>query len=487
MELEQIAITIPHASRAADPSWRTEPEIDIERQTYLTERHALVADLERGIYPFQDIPLSRADVEWLLITQEDHSDPLDGQDGHRRRCIGVDLRGADLRQINLSNLPLARLLAGRSWVVQFPAIEEQCDMARVRLEGADLGGAHLEGAFLGGAHLEGAFLGGAHLEGAYLEWAHIDGARLEGAHLGEANLVGAHLEGCNLAGAHLVGANLVGAHLEGCNLAGAHLAGAILVGASLKGMPVPSDFLKRVRQWDKDVLPPADLRGAFFDSTTMLEDVVLGEEKFGFITLANLHWGGVNLSVVDWEAVTILGDERRARQTGWLYNYQGAVRAYRQLATVLREQGLNEEALQFAYRAQLLQRGVLWRQMLQLRRHGRKGLGRLAKKMVSYFFSWLLDLFAGYGYKPLRSLITYLIVIGLFMLIYFALGTGYGTHLSWWQSLAMSLTAFHGRLFLSDGLKSGGQQVFVTAIEAFVGLIIEVSLIAIYVQRLFRK
>src|SRR5256885_10878939 len=266
MELEQIAITIPHASRAADPSWRTEPEIDIERQTYLTERHALVADLERGIYPFQDIPLSRADVEWLLITQEDHSDPLDGQDGHRRRCIGVDLRGADLRQINLSNLPLARLLAGRSWVVQFPAIEEQCDMARVRLEGADLGGAHLEEAFLGGAHLEEAFLGGAHLEGAYLERAHLEGARLEGAHLGEANLVGAHLEGCNLAGAHLVGANLVGAHLEGCNLAGAHLAGAILVGASLKGMPVPSDFLKRVRQWDKDVLPPADLRGAFFDS-----------------------------------------------------------------------------------------------------------------------------------------------------------------------------------------------------------------------------
>jgi uncharacterized protein YjbI with pentapeptide repeats len=187
-----------------------------------------------------------------------------------------------------------------------------------------LGGAHLEEAFLGGAHLEEAFLGGAHLERAYLERARLEGASLEGA--------------------HLEGANLVGAYLEGCNLVGAHLEGANLVGASLKGMPAPADYLKRVRQWDKDVLPPADLRGAFFDSTTMLEDAVLGEEKFGFITLANLHWGGVNLSVVDWEAVTILGDERRARQTGWIYNYQGAVRAYRQLATVLREQGLNEYA-----------------------------------------------------------------------------------------------------------------------------------------------
>ncbi len=40
--------------------------------------------------------------------------------------------------------------------------------------------------------------------------------------------------------------------------------------------------------------------------------------------------------------------------------YRTAVRANRQLTTVLRGQGLNEEANHFAYRAQLLQR-VVWR------------------------------------------------------------------------------------------------------------------------------
>src|SRR2546422_11418207 len=48
--------------------WRTEPEIDAVRQKYLAERRAIVPDIEKGIYPFKDIRLTRADVEWLLAT-----------------------------------------------------------------------------------------------------------------------------------------------------------------------------------------------------------------------------------------------------------------------------------------------------------------------------------------------------------------------------------------------------------------------------------
>ncbi len=48
--------------------WRTEPEIDTERQRYLAERRAIAPDIEQGIYPFRGIKLSRADVEWLLAT-----------------------------------------------------------------------------------------------------------------------------------------------------------------------------------------------------------------------------------------------------------------------------------------------------------------------------------------------------------------------------------------------------------------------------------
>ncbi|HEX8035383.1 MAG TPA: hypothetical protein VF510_16120, partial [Ktedonobacterales bacterium] len=44
--------------------WRTEPEIDEERQRHLAERRAVQADIELGIYPFRDengsIKLTRA-------------------------------------------------------------------------------------------------------------------------------------------------------------------------------------------------------------------------------------------------------------------------------------------------------------------------------------------------------------------------------------------------------------------------------------------
>jgi uncharacterized protein YjbI with pentapeptide repeats len=486
--LEQAATTSSfYTWKKVDLPWRIEAEIDIERQVYLAERCASTVDIGQGIYPFKDIKLSRADIEWLLATHEDRRGPKDWSDESQRTRLGLDLRGADLRQMNLRALPLARMLGGRNWTVQFPSTDEQRDMARVHLEGADLGGAHLEEAYLGGAHLEEAYLGGAHLEEAYLGGAHLEGAHLEGASLVGAHLEGAHLEGASLVGAHLEGAGLVGAHLEGASLVGAHLEGAGLVGASLKGKPVPADYLKRVRQWDKDVLPPANLQGAFFDSKTVLEDVILGEEKYGFVSLADMHWGDVNLSVVDWEAVTMLGDERRALQTTWLYNYQGAVRAYRQLATVLRAQGLNEEAVHFAYRAEVLLRRVIWRQMLQLRREGRKGLPRLIQKMMNYLLSWLLDLFAGYGYKPIRSLISYLLVLIGFMLVYCALGMVYGPLPSWSELLALSVAALHGWVFLPNQLNLGSQQIFAGAIEAFVGLLLEVSLIVVFAQRFLKK
>src|ERR1700682_2576422 len=57
--------------------WRTEQEIDAERQKYLAERRAIVPDIEKGIYPFKDIKLSRADVEWLLATHENGRGPVD--------------------------------------------------------------------------------------------------------------------------------------------------------------------------------------------------------------------------------------------------------------------------------------------------------------------------------------------------------------------------------------------------------------------------
>jgi hypothetical protein len=86
--------------------------------------------------------------------------------------------------------------------------------------------------------------------------------------------------------------------------------------------------------------------------------------------------------------------------------FQAAVRANRQLAIALQAQGLNEEASRFAYRAQKLQRGVA-------RRQGKYG---------QFLFLLFLDLLAGYGYRPRRSLFWYFIIIFGFAAAYFVFG-----------------------------------------------------------------
>src|SRR5947209_6861594 len=120
--------------------WRTEPEIDAERQKYLAERRAIVPDIKQGIYPFKDIKLSRADVEWILATHESGSicGPVDWSDESQRGRLGLDLRGADLRHTNLQNLPLACIQGGLTRKEWLNATIEQTSMAAVHMEGANL-------------------------------------------------------------------------------------------------------------------------------------------------------------------------------------------------------------------------------------------------------------------------------------------------------------------------------------------------------------
>jgi len=159
--------------------WRTEPEIDAKRQEELSKRRDIVPDFEKGIYPFKGMKLSRADVEWLLATHEDEYEPSDWSN---ERYVSIDLRGADLRQVNLRRLPLARLYGSLGREQWEGATVEQRNIAGVHLEGAILREAHLEGAHLRNAHLEGADLASAHLEGAHLKNAHLEGVDLFRAH-----------------------------------------------------------------------------------------------------------------------------------------------------------------------------------------------------------------------------------------------------------------------------------------------------------------
>ncbi len=397
-----------------DQPWRTEPEIDAERQAYLTTRLSIQPDLDHGIYPFKDIPLRRADIEWLLATHENGRGPIDCHDEQQHGRTGIDLRGADLRQIDLHHLPLTHMLGGLNWKERNRTPERR-DMAAV------------------------------HLEGAILSWTHLEGAELYMAHLEKADLYMAHLEGASLRKAHLEGASLRLTHLEGMSF-----------------------------------LPPADLRAAFFDNTTDLRNVHLGTAAHGFVRLADVQWGDVNLGVIDWSDITVLGDEHRARATvdatgkhrdkeTRLNDYREAMRAYRQLAVALRNQGLNEDAVHFSYRAQQLAGSALY----------------LQGKTGAYIFSVLLDWLAGYGYKPARSAIAYLCVIVLFATAYYFLGQEVDPRLSPLGAFVFSLTSFHGRGFFPGRIVLDDPITVVAAFEAVIGLTIEVTFIATFTQRFF--
>jgi uncharacterized protein YjbI with pentapeptide repeats len=428
--------------------WRREPEIDIERQKYLAARRAIVSNIKKGVYPFKDIEpkLTRADIEWLLETHESGGvkGPVDWEKEDQRKRKGLDLRGADLREVNLGELPLTNMLGGFNWEDLLVETNEQREAAAIHLERADLSFANLYGSILGGAHLERANLYNASLQRSCLSFAHLEEAKLASANLMKADLNNIHFESADLTYTYFVGADLREAHLERSKLYHNHLEGA-------------------------------NLYGAFFDNTSELNDITLNDKHFGAVSLADIHWNDVNIAMIEWSQISVLGDEHEARMKRstqrtalereiFRSGYQKAVRAYRQLAVVLRNQGLNEEADRFAYRAQILQRGV-WR------RQGR---------YLKYASSCLLALLAGYGYRPSRSVFVYMLLILGFAVAFYNFG-----HLKWYEAIVVSLTAFHGRGFFSQLYQPGDPQSIIAAIEAVVGLLIEISFIATFTKRFF--
>lgn len=304
--------------------WRTEPEIDAKRQEELTQRRTIVPEIEKGIYPFKGMKLSRADVEWLLATHEDGL--VDWSDESQQQRLGVDLRGANLRKADLSGLPLTRMIGGIKRSERLAMNKEQQRLAAV--------------------HLEGAKLVNAQLQGARLREAKLRGADLENAQLQMAFLVEAQLRKANLVGAQLQGADLRRADLDGATLDG-----------------------------------------------VKLSDDECSDEKYGSARFAGISWGDIDLAVVAWDQMKELGDEQVAHEEKErgserkikdietrVNEYKEAERANRQLAVVLRDQGLNEEADRFAYREKQLKRQVLQQKVLQKLEQMREKLRKLRKE-----------------------------------------------------------------------------------------------------------
>jgi hypothetical protein len=328
-------------------------------------------------------------------------------------------------------------VAWNEWRMQHQDINP--DLSKANLRGADLSGIDLRGADLSGAHLENANLTESILESAYLREAHLDGANLDTA----------HLEGARLYRADLTGVNLQYAYLDRtCNL----------------------------------------------DSIDLNEAIVV-----------DTRWGDVNLGLVAWERVNILGDELKANnqkipkrialkedKDAWLRVYRKAIRANRQVATILRDQGRDEVADKFDYRARVLQRKLLFRQgwwrKTGLRTRTSLPFWKSKGMILSSFFSLLLDWVAGYGYKPWRWLFLYLLTIIVFAIFQYSvempLLSAFSFNLqnlhAWQDALFRSVLALHGRSFAVSSDTHNG----INTVEAFAGLVIEAILIAIITKRI---
>ncbi|HEV2238193.1 MAG TPA: pentapeptide repeat-containing protein [Ktedonobacterales bacterium] len=386
--------------------------------------------------PFHGTALTGADASWLAE-----------QSGRNEFgwVPNLHLEGAKLGEAHLERASL------------YEAHLERADLNHAHLEEANLAHAHLDGANLSTAHLEGAALYNTELEGANIVEAHLKGALFLGAYLKEADLSGADLERANLYAAHLERANLIHAQLARADLGGAFLERADLEGAQLTGANLSGASLEG-----------ASLRSAVFDNQTVLNGAVLDTDT----SLGDIHWNGVgtvDLTQVRWGTIQRLGDETTLPREASADKYESTVRAYRQMAAQLRAQGMNEVADRFSYRAQVVQRRVLRK---------RRQLGR-------WFGAWVLDAVSGHGYHPMRSVYTYVLVIASFAIGYFFLGGALGQALSWNEALVVSMTAFHGRGFFGSAFQPGDPQAAVAAVEALIGLLIEIIFIATFTQRFF--
>ena len=334
-----------------------------------------------------------------------------------------------------------------------------------------LGGALITRARLAGAGLRFARLEGVNLAFADLEGANLSAADLEGANLGEATLTRA-----DLSAADLRRARLHGAHLEGANLSYAHVEGADLIETSFDADTV----LARA-----DLLEEEDRRA--------LLARLLRRPRYG-PALGDIHWGAFDqvqlTQVKGWNALRRLADESRNIYPNYPYDSR-AERAYRQVAQRLRDQGYSDVADHLNDRAQVLHRKNLFILIVDDWRRP----WRLPGDLVRWLFSWFLALLAGYGYHPGRSVFWYLATIAGFAYAYLKATAGWipfglphpssFAPLTWYEALILSVSSFHGRGFFQPVQSLGDPIAALAAIEAVIGLLIEISFIATFTQRFF--
>jgi hypothetical protein len=285
-------------------------------------------------------------------------------------------------------------------------------------------GLDVRGADLCGVDLRQLPLAGLHASLTWDKMAEEDERALDAvdaaaAVFSQANLRGAHLEGAWLRQVDLSGTDLRHAKLTRAELYSAYLAGARLGQSHLAG---------------------ASLRRAVLSANTNLYDAQLSDATWGAARLRDIRWNGVDVTVIEWAQIPIVGDEQviYARRRPRRNDFPNAARAYRQLAVLLRSQGLSDDADRFAYRAQVMQRRVY----------------RTQHAWGRWFLQTGLGVLAGYGYRLWRIFVAYLLIVGLFTLAFLVptvvSSQATPTVPQAVDALQISLNAIHGRVFFAQ-------------------------------------
>jgi uncharacterized protein YjbI with pentapeptide repeats len=419
------------------------------------------------------------------------------------RLDGASFEGALISHIlDFTSASLVRVSARGCTLTNWDCTKADCTGAdftgatfvKGQLVETDLSDAHLERTTFTETELTGVILSGAHLAGTDLAGAQLGPHRIRSTDyrqpdtLVPSNLTGADLTGANLCDARLDSACLKDALLAGADLTRARLEGADLSGARCDGARLEQAYLKGATL-DGTSLAGADLREAVLDAATTLRRIGLRDRMHGPVRLAGVRWAGVDLHAVDWAKMPVLGDElearrgrdaegRRKARSGRITEHVDALRVYRQLALAVddkQEEPLlkvnrSKVAVNYDYRAQLLQRRVYWL---------RRDYGR-------WIFASLLWGLVGFGYRMGRILAVYALAICLFTALYLAVGAVSGPPASPLDALLTSITAFHGRVFAGQ-FSLGTPQSWVAAAESITGLIVESVFIAMLTQRFFGK
>jgi hypothetical protein len=257
--------------------------------------------------------------------------------------------------------------------------------------------------------------------------------------------------------------------LENALLSGAHLEGAQLEGANMVGATMDDSHLEAAAL-DMAKLAGADLRDAYLDASTSLFETSLYNRKLGPAAIGGIKWNNADISTIKWDEYPRIGDERDARLR--IYGSLVAiVREYRALAKVLQEQGLHEAADRFVHLSLVWQRRVLLRN----------------RRPFGYLGYLIMDAVSGHGYSPRRALISYATVIIGFAAAFAAIGSVNGHAFNPVEAIVFSVTSFHGRGFFPGGLGLDDPITILAAVEAVLGLFVEITFIATFTQRFFAR